>query len=275
MAQSVLLIGRTDECEFRLLHDWLRRNLQVTVARDLPSAPSNLDDFDIILIAMSLRFQFSLDEIQQLRTRAPLTRICAIVGSWCEGETRSGQAWPGVERMYVQQVIPRAITENWRERIPYSPSTLSNDERWLERATRNCADPSDHSCVLICSRHHESGAALALACRHIGYHPFVVRPDAFGPNPDVQAVIYDADRNRELRLRQIRDLARCFPAARLVTLLEFPRHDEITQITAAGGHQVLGKPFDIDDLTACLAADPVNSSSVQDSLESGRSRFPS
>ena len=45
---------------------------------------------DLIAIAQSRRGQFSQTEINQLRRRFPLVPIVVVVGSWCEGETRSG-----------------------------------------------------------------------------------------------------------------------------------------------------------------------------------------
>ncbi|MDG2385594.1 MAG: hypothetical protein P8N76_28250 [Pirellulaceae bacterium] len=253
MSQRVLLIGCTNEPEFRAMSDWLQQNLQLTTVDDMRSIPPDLSQFDLILIAMSLRFQFSLEAIQQLRKSVPLARICTIVGSWCEGETRSGQAWPAVERMYVHQVVARAIHENWQEQIPSFPSTFSNDEYWLARGNQSRTPCPIDEGILICSRDHESGKALALACQQAGFRTSVVRPDTFGTHEKIGVVLYDADRNHQQRLEQIQKLANGYPAARIVTLLEFPRHDEISQIRAVGGHQVLGKPYDIDDLAACLS----------------------
>ncbi|MCP4192916.1 MAG: hypothetical protein GY768_20065 [Planctomycetaceae bacterium] len=252
MPPRVLLFGCPNQPEFRDMHDWLQENLQLTTVQDIQPTPIDLNQFDLILIAMSLRFQFSLEAIQQLRDAAPLARICTIVGSWCEGETRSGQAWPAVERIYVHQVVPRAIYENWQEQVPSSPSTFSNDEYWLARANQPSSPlPTDEG-ILVCSRDHESGQAIALACQQAGFRTSTLPPDSFNSHDKVGIILYDADRNRQQRLKQIRQLANRHPTARLVTLLEFPRHDEISQILAAGGHQVLGKPYNIDDLVACL-----------------------
>ena len=55
--------------------------------------------------------QFSCEAIDRIRTRAPLARLVGLLGSWCEGEVRSGQPWPGTIRIYAHQWPGRAEQE--------------------------------------------------------------------------------------------------------------------------------------------------------------------
>ena len=67
--------------------------------------PENLFDrnFDLILIAQSIPDQFSTAHIEYLQARHPLTPVVALLGSWCEGDARTGRSIPGVRRIYWHQ----------------------------------------------------------------------------------------------------------------------------------------------------------------------------
>ena len=54
---------------------------------------------DVIVVAQAFPGQFSLDEIDRIRGLAPLARLLGLLGSWCEGEVRTGLPWPAVIRI--------------------------------------------------------------------------------------------------------------------------------------------------------------------------------
>ena len=60
-------------------------------------------NFDLIVIAQSQRDQFLSVDLEKLQAIFPLTPIVGLLGSWCEGELRSGQPLPGVTRVYWHQ----------------------------------------------------------------------------------------------------------------------------------------------------------------------------
>lgn len=47
--------------------------------------------------------------IERWQQWLPLARLVVVLGSWCEGETRTGRPWPGVSRIYWHQILPRLI----------------------------------------------------------------------------------------------------------------------------------------------------------------------
>ena len=55
--------------------------------------------FDLVVIAQAEPGQFSLETIEQLQMQFGNTPLVAVLGSWCEGEQRTGQPWPGVLRI--------------------------------------------------------------------------------------------------------------------------------------------------------------------------------
>jgi CheY-like chemotaxis protein len=255
MPRRVISIGHWEAPEFKSAADWLQRHVDLHRVPSIEAGIEQLSDghaVDIILVAPSHRSEFQQDDIRRLQAACPLSHLYVVVGSWCEGETRSGHAWPAIERLYVHQLIPRARSDGWdREFFAASitPGTASTDERWMARATR--LRTRDAGLVLICGRESESRSALSELCRWAGFQTISMKsPRGSSGNP--MAVIYDAHRNLQQRRRDLHRLATAFPNARMLTLIEHPRHDEVQQALDAGSDDVLGKPYDIDDLLACL-----------------------
>ena len=254
MTRPLLLIGHEQAQEFCSIRRWLEAHFDLSQAADINDLPASLDSYPIILVAMSVRHQFRQSEIEKLRQSAPLARICVIVGSWCEGETRSGAAWPGVERLYHHELIPRAISEGWTSDPCYLPPTYSADEAWLARADQAYSAKTPDSFCMVCSRDPEFRKSLANVGERFDLNMVTMAPTDISASQDIAAVIYDADRNRLERQETLHRLSNSFPRARIVVVLEFPRHDEIHEILASGGHHVVGKPFDIVDLMTAISA---------------------
>lgn len=254
MPRHVIFIGRVDAPEFQAAIAWLEQHVVVRCVEDILAATQQLNlgvTADTILVAPSHRSEFTLQQARQLQAASPLSQLYVVVGSWCEGETRSGKAWPGIERLYVNQLIPRARSDGWdRESLgSVSPCTASSDEQWMWRASRSRA--GDSGFVLACGRDRESRLSLVELCRWAGFQTVSMKsPRGLDGNP--LAIIYDADRNRQQRIRDLQRLSLGLADARIVTLIEYPRHDEILQALDAGSDHVLGKPYDIDDLLSLL-----------------------
>lgn len=171
MPRRVLFIGNPTHREFHATVEWLQENTHLSIAENITSAIRQLRRdalADTILIASSYRSQFTLQEIRDLQITSPLSHLCVVVGSWCEGETRSGNAWPGIDRLYVNQLIPRARSERWNHdwTPSLSPDTAGSDERWLLRASR--VKPIRSGLVLVFAYDNDSRQSLAELCRWAG-----------------------------------------------------------------------------------------------------------
>lgn len=55
---------------------------------------------ELIVLAQSRPGVIRLREIERLRRSAPLSGEVSLLGSWCEGETRTGKPAAGVRRLY-------------------------------------------------------------------------------------------------------------------------------------------------------------------------------
>ena len=105
-----LLVGNSEHPEFAVALCWLRAHLELTVSAGLDLALQHLraqENPQLILLVQSRRNEISQHQIEQLHRTAPLARLVGLLGSWCEGEVRSGEPWKGVQRIYWHQWTPQ------------------------------------------------------------------------------------------------------------------------------------------------------------------------
>jgi len=104
---TVLLIGDTSRAEFQEARATLAATSQLVEARDTATAGALLARGqvvpELIVLAQAYPGQFSEAEVKRLWRLAPLGRVIGLLGSWCEGESRSGRPWPGGIRLYWHQ----------------------------------------------------------------------------------------------------------------------------------------------------------------------------
>ena len=107
-------MGRTEFREARAAFDRLAR---VVRAADFDAALSLLHEseeaIDLIVVAQAYPGQYAADRIDGLRRLAPLARVIGLLGSWCEGEVRSGRPWPRPPSGYTGTNGPFGVNKNW------------------------------------------------------------------------------------------------------------------------------------------------------------------
>src|SRR4051794_23788022 len=89
---AVRVVGEVDHPDFREAIDLLRSESLLIRGAETPP--------ELIVVAQSRPDAICSDRLNVLRRAAPLSGIVALLGSWCEGETRTGRPWPGVHRLY-------------------------------------------------------------------------------------------------------------------------------------------------------------------------------
>jgi hypothetical protein len=107
----LLWTGVTEHIEFRELAMWLDRQATVTRLSDPQQAARHLrapevTPYDLILCGECRPGQFPQAVVEAIVQAAPLTPLVGLLGSWCEGETRSGHPWKGVPRLYWYELLP-------------------------------------------------------------------------------------------------------------------------------------------------------------------------
>ena len=252
---SILLVGSTDRPEFRDARTGLDRLGRVVAAAGVPSAAAALADGqvapDVIVIAQAFPGQFSPEAVDRLRRLAPLARVLGLLGSWCEGEVRTGTPWPAAIRIYWHQWPARFEQELGRLRDGVCsswalPITASEEERFLAMA--DVPLPRREGLIAIATPQFEMQDWLSTACRRSGYATVWLRPDRPVRIEGARAAIFDASGSTGDKLAALRRLAAALASAPIVALWDFPRVEDRDRALAAGARAVLSKPLVLEDL---------------------------
>jgi len=220
---------------------------------------------DVIVMAQAFPGQFSAEAIDRLRRQAPLARIFGLMGSWCEGEMRTGSPWPAVVRTYWHQWPARARRLLGRlasgRSGPWTlPLTDTEEERLLadacELAPKACeADsrPNDArrsvaGVVAISSGEAETAQWIAASLRAFGYATVWHPHGAMSCIQGATAAIFDATNLVEAECSRLREFVRTVYPAPVVVLLGFPRIEDEARARLAGAAAVLSKPISLNDL---------------------------
>jgi CheY-like chemotaxis protein len=201
---------------------------------------------DLIVLCESRRGQFSTEAIDGLRRLSPLARIWRLVGSWHEGEPRTGHPPAGCLSTYWHQWPARAeraleATAGWN-----LPPTATPEERLL--AQNDKPIEQHEGTIVVCAGRLESALALADVCRLAGYDIVIVRDgDDLGAAAAL-AVVWDATPERlhdEVAVARLKRLTREAP---IVAVVGFPRADDVRRARQAGVSAVVSKPYLVRDL---------------------------
>ena len=257
MQRQLLVIGDLTREEFQPVAGALRQRSDRVVVHRVQSIGDALrqgggcDAIDAIWLAPSYRDEFSPVCVRELMRRFPLSGLTILIGSWLEGETRSGDAWLGAQRWYVDRVVPQWVAHrvvgDWLDLLV----TVSDDECWLREVGRPW--PSLSGVTVVCSEIPDNRDYMRDLCQQAGLTVVSQSPEDSTESIAAGLIVYDAVADRHRQLDHIAGLIRRYPRARLTVLASFPRWDESAAYLAAGATHVLGKPFHVSDLLWCLA----------------------
>ncbi len=254
---SILLVGSTERREFRQSQRSLERQGRVVAAADVEAAVDLLADGqlapDVIVVAQAFPGQFSGEAVDRLRALAPLARVVGLMGSWCEGEVRTGRPWPAAVRVYWHQWPARCAQELSRlgEGLCCTwglPATASEEERFLSMADEPIRPAGAGRLIAIHTPWFDMQDWLSAACRRRGYSTVWVRSDRASRVAGVRAGIFDATECRHEEAALLARLAAAIRPSPVLALLDFPRVEDYDRALAAGAAAVLSKPLLIDDL---------------------------
>jgi CheY-like chemotaxis protein len=254
--KSVLLVGDYAARDFREPVAWLAAHTDLKRAADVPQALSQLADWlpAVIFLVQSYPGQLPAREVRQLHAATPFSRLIALLGSWCEGEQRSGKPWAGVPRIYWHQWSPQIVSELAAD-SPASlglwqlPRTATASEQ-LERAA-TLPWPRGVGLVSIDTRLFRDYEALAEACQAGGYATAWSEPGRPICLKGVAAAIWDGisvtDESQELAR-----VVRAAHPAPVVAMVDYLRRQDADLAAAAGAAAVLRKPLLVRDLLSWL-----------------------
>jgi len=266
-ALSILFVGDADRSEFRQARACLDRwgAVQGFADADLAAAALAADRLspDVMVVAQAFPGQFSHQAIDRLRRLAPLARVLGLMGSWCEGEMRSGSPWPATVRTYWHQWPARCDRQFRRLAMGQScswalPLTATEEERLMvdaaeclpEEGPHPCAHfaPSSGTLVAIRSHSHEMADWLSAACRSRGLVTIRQRDSAFARVEGATAGVFDGTDLCDDECDALRRFVVAVRPAPVIALLSFPRIEDHDRALSAGASIVLSKPLLMADL---------------------------
>ncbi|MEO2023653.1 MAG: hypothetical protein ABGX05_17660, partial [Pirellulaceae bacterium] len=105
----VWFVGRVDHEEFAPALQWLEKYTRLGVSATVDEALQVLESGGprpgAIVLGQSRRGEFSQQDQEKMLRCAPLAEALVLLGSWCEGETRSGSPAAGWHRVYWHQFV--------------------------------------------------------------------------------------------------------------------------------------------------------------------------
>lgn len=249
----VLLTGDVDYRDFDQPREWLDVHTRLTTKPKLDQAHEWIGQATpaprVIVVAQSRPGQFDAERIERLHAAAPLARLFALLGSWCEGEARSGHPWPGITRVYWHQWCARIPTE--LENIDVNmagnlPRTATATERLLMQTSSGTTQAG--GLVAIDTLRYADYSALAATCSLAGFSTLWIGTRQAPIAGGIDAVLWDGWSGTSAELDPLRRLVASRPALPVVALLSFPRREDVARARHAGAAAVISKPFMNQDL---------------------------
>ena len=249
---AVQAIGDVCHPDFRDAIDLLRSGAQiVNAANQLP---------ELIVMAQSRPGMIAGRIVEALRRAAPLAGIVSLVGSWCEGETRTGKPWPGVDRLHWYE-----FPSWWRRQLTLRAAgrcpdwSRPGDHRYRFIQTSELSEPGGPpprlGLIALRTPHRDTATALSDVLRHTGYAT-AWQPQG-RPTSAVHGALAGIWDGGQLSDREADDLSAFCKrlgndGAPVMAMLDFPRRDCVARATQFGVTAVLGKPWLNADLLATL-----------------------
>jgi hypothetical protein len=250
---AVQLVGEVDHPDFRDAFTMLRNDARIA---DGGTGP------ELIVVAQSRPDAICGDQINHLQRVAPLAGIVALLGSWCEGETRTGRPWPGIRRLYWYE-----FPAWWRRQLQLRSANRCPDwARPTTQLTRQCVPGHPRSrsgLVVLRTLRRDNADALADALNHAGHSTAWQRYNhARIQTRGALAGIWDGGQLNDAETADLEVF--CTQMSRdgapVVALLDFPRRDRVDRAYQAGATAVIGKPYLTFDLLTTIDAAVVASS---------------
>jgi CheY-like chemotaxis protein len=258
----ILWIGETTSPEFMSVHRVLAAGFDLQTVSSLAAASDWLSQTEgepaLLLFAQRWPGQFLADEVERLRRRAPLARCLALLGSWCEGEPRSGKPLPGVTRLYWHQWSERMTRELQRlvagEAGEWSLPATATDEERLSLLVAGAEEAALRPQTPVAIWAHDRQAALAIADGLTAASIASVwrRPGNPQAVSRVAASVVDLSRGQENQWRMLADACTVQDSGPVVALLGFPRPEDARRAEGLGAAALLSKPLRTADLLAAL-----------------------
>ena len=271
---AALFIGNARSPEFATALAALSEAFEVTTRQNIAAAgesPCPVDDVEffgveLIVLAQSRPGEFAAAEVDRLRRRYPSAAVASLLGSWCEGETRSGKPLATASRLYWHQAANRLQRDIMRRAAGLAPlwslpATCTDEERVqhfkaapARLAAKGRSDDEETSCrtVALFGQERSSVAWLVDVCRACGYDSLWMGPRHAAEPRGVVAAIWDLTTWTSAADDELQHITRIVPAQRVVALLGFPRWHDLQRAAQRGLGAIVSKPLLLGDLYSAV-----------------------
>lgn len=251
----VWVLGDAGHEDFRACVEQIAARTEATLFPDWPDELAREAEPDLCVVLAARPGEFAPERIEALRHWAPLARVVGLLGSWCEGESRTGRPWTAVPRVYWHRwrawfERELAAWENGECGTLSLPLTATEEERLLHGGALS-VDAGEVT-IAIHSSSREMAGMLVEACAALGYDARRWEVDAASANEQPAIGIYDAATCDAGMIEELHELAVGSPSTYWLVLANFPRPDDERWLREAGATAVLSKPLVIDELCFAL-----------------------
>ena len=259
----LLVVGDLDHSEFASARSTLQAAEATFVSKASPKKKipkideclHGLPPWDLVVAFQSRPDSFPARWMNRARQQMPLAGLVTLLGSWCEGEQRTGEPLPFCERIFWYQFAPwwKATHQAWQAGEPTSwQNTPFASQGQTPQSPRYSS--SSPQLIAIDSPDVDTAETLLTTCRDLGYSAcwspdWRTRPLTSAPVAGIW-VGGQLDEREEERLARFRQTLPT--AAPLVALLDFPRQQRVKRAYQLGATSVLGKPWRMEQLASLL-----------------------
>lgn len=252
--ELVLFIGRVNDPAWKEQMQWLRKVCELVCCATIPAAEKWLVDTSrfpgIIVFSQPRRDYYNPEKVQHLVEQLPMARAVSVEGSWCEGESRSGHPYKGVQHFFWHQFQPRMAELLGHDATGAGTRTETENDRAITASGNPL--PEGTGLLGIVTSRLVTYEALGHACRQAGYRTTWLRTGTVDVPRGLRAIIVDVGDlgDAEEVLAGLPDQASVTPR---VVLAGFPRLADVKRLAADGRTKVVAKPFRLHDLLWLLA----------------------
>jgi hypothetical protein len=206
---------------------------------------------EVIIVAQCRPWSFGNWDVDRLRRSAPLAGVVSLLGSWCEGETRTGRPLTGTQRLYWYEFPSWWRRQLLRRSMGFCPAWASAVEH---RRRASCTIHGSRVAVITSS--FDSAEAIRDVVQAAGGESSWWRSGAAGnASGEVDVGLWLGGQLNDAEANQLADCCARLAkqGAPVVALLDFPRRDRCAIARQAGAAAVLAMPWCNADLVAELS----------------------
>lgn len=262
--RQILFIGDASHGEFAAALSWLQGQGDVVVQETVEAGRAWLESSgslpSVVVLGVTRRGEHQLESLGEIGRLVPLARAIALVGSWCEGETRSGKPPKGWRRIYWHQFGRWAAGEllapchehggEWQIHPAHLPRTSTESERAFTWSRWPL--PIGSGRVAVNTARRVDYEALAKVCAVAEYETIWCQEGDFDLIGTVNCVLWDRRGLQGPELRELMDWRDRWEDLPVIATIGFPRPQDFQLVEQQVVQAIVGKPFVLPELLFAL-----------------------